>query len=508
MQLGFVIDHSRCIGCHACTVACKSENDVPLGSFRTWVKYTERGEFPAVNRSFAVLRCNQCSAAPCVTICPVTALDKRADGIVDVDPKWCIGCKACMHACPYDALYINPDHGVAEKCHFCAHRTEIGLAPACAVVCPTEAILPGDFDDPDSLVSRMKREHALTARKVEAGTQPNVWYREASEAGLDPGLTNLSQGHIWSQPPAGERVAAQEWEAMQGRAQARTTYDVPRSRLWGWRVTAYLWFKSLAAGIYPAALLLLLATGSLGVGGGVLTGTILASLAALAVTGVLLILDLKRPERFWYLFVRPNWNSWLARGTYVITAYGVLLTVALATNGLGAGARTAVGLPAAFFGLLTAAYTGFLFAQAKGRVLWMRRGWWAHLAVQAILSGAALLLAAEHVAGPLLPAAAGAELGHLFLGALVAHLAFTLLEGRCAPAGREHEFERTHALVTRGPWALVHWLLGVGVGIVVPILIVLFASAPLLPAAGVFVLIGLWIEEHVLVAAGQALPIS
>lgn len=71
MQLGFVIDHSRCIGCHACTVACKSENDVPIGDFRTWVKYTEAGEFPTVRRSFAVLRCNQCSDAPYVTICPV-----------------------------------------------------------------------------------------------------------------------------------------------------------------------------------------------------------------------------------------------------------------------------------------------------------------------------------------------------------------------------------------------------------------------------------------------------
>ena len=155
MQLGFVIDHTRCIGCHACTVACKSENDVPLGDFRTWVKYTEVGEFPEVRRNFAVLRCNQCSDAPCMTICPTSALHKRPDGIVDLEQDNCIGCKSCMHACPYDALYINEANGTAEKCHFCAHRTEIGLAPACAVVCPTEAIIPGDFDDPTSVVSRM-----------------------------------------------------------------------------------------------------------------------------------------------------------------------------------------------------------------------------------------------------------------------------------------------------------------------------------------------------------------
>ena len=85
MQYGFVIDHERCIGCHACTVACKAENDVPVGDFRTWVKYTEQGVFPDVKRHFSVLRCNHCSDAPCVTICPVKALEKRDDGIVDID---------------------------------------------------------------------------------------------------------------------------------------------------------------------------------------------------------------------------------------------------------------------------------------------------------------------------------------------------------------------------------------------------------------------------------------
>jgi len=129
-----VMDLRRCIGCSACTVACKAENDVPLGSFRTWVKYVEHGEFPDVRRSFAVLRCNQCTDAPCVTICPVRALQKRPDGIVDIDPAACIGCKACMQGCPYDALYLNDATGTAEKCHFCAHRTERGLAPACAVI--------------------------------------------------------------------------------------------------------------------------------------------------------------------------------------------------------------------------------------------------------------------------------------------------------------------------------------------------------------------------------------
>ena len=96
MQYGFLIDHYRCIGCHACTVACKSENDVPVSNFRTWVKYQEKGRFPAIKRHFAVLRCNHCSKPPCVEICPVNALSKRKDGIVDLDRDACIGCRACM----------------------------------------------------------------------------------------------------------------------------------------------------------------------------------------------------------------------------------------------------------------------------------------------------------------------------------------------------------------------------------------------------------------------------
>ena len=91
-----------------------------------------------------MLRCNQCTNAPCVTICPVTALHKRDDGIVDLDKDVCIGCKACMQACPYDALYLNTDTGGAEKCHFCAHRVEQNLEPACVTVCPERAIIPGE----------------------------------------------------------------------------------------------------------------------------------------------------------------------------------------------------------------------------------------------------------------------------------------------------------------------------------------------------------------------------
>ena len=121
-----VLDQDRCIGCHACTTACKSENEVPLGVTRTYVKSVDVGVFPQARRAFQVTRCNQCTDAPCVAACPTQAMYRREDGIVDFDKSICIGCKACMAACPYDAIFINPEDHSAEKCNMCAHRLDVG----------------------------------------------------------------------------------------------------------------------------------------------------------------------------------------------------------------------------------------------------------------------------------------------------------------------------------------------------------------------------------------------
>src|SRR5262245_16313811 len=159
-----------------------------------------------------------------------------------------------MQGCPYDALYIHPDKGTAEKCHFCAHRAEQGLAPACAVVCPTEAIIPGDFHDPASRVSRMKRELGLDARKVEAGTGPNVFYREVAAAGIDPLRTGDAGGSLWSAGTPALALEPREFDAYEKKASARTTYDVAHPPLWGWKISAYLLTKACAAGVFLAAI--------------------------------------------------------------------------------------------------------------------------------------------------------------------------------------------------------------------------------------------------------------
>ncbi|NUN52579.1 MAG: 4Fe-4S dicluster domain-containing protein, partial [Planctomycetaceae bacterium] len=186
MNYGFLIDNRSCIGCHACSTACKSENDVPLGVHRTWVKSVETGTYPDVARHFQVTRCNHCANPPCVRICPTAAMYQRADGIVEFSGDACIGCKACLQACPYDAIHIDPGTLTAAKCHFCSHRIEVGLEPACVVVCPTHAILAGDLDDPASEISRTLAREKVSVRKPEQGTAPKLFYVEGTAAGLVP----------------------------------------------------------------------------------------------------------------------------------------------------------------------------------------------------------------------------------------------------------------------------------------------------------------------------------
>ncbi len=139
---GFLIDNRKCIGCHACTVACKSEHEVPIGVDRTWVKYIEKGEFPNTRRMFTVMRCNHCDWAPCVTICPVTALYRREDGVIDFNNERCIGCKACMQACPYDAPLHRPR--VEHRCQVQFLHAPLGGRPGAEL----RGRLPGTSDYP------------------------------------------------------------------------------------------------------------------------------------------------------------------------------------------------------------------------------------------------------------------------------------------------------------------------------------------------------------------------
>jgi Fe-S-cluster-containing dehydrogenase component len=187
---GMVIDLDRCVGCNACTVACKIENGTPPDHY--WARVDTKTTYvPAL--------CNHCADAPCVTVCPTGASHQRDDGIVLVDQDKCIGCRFCMMACPYanrfylrkgvleagyhgertafeDAKWDAFTEGTVTKCTFCAHRVDDGLEPACVITCPTDARIFGDLEDPESKPSKLIRERDGKQPLPELGTNPSVYY--------------------------------------------------------------------------------------------------------------------------------------------------------------------------------------------------------------------------------------------------------------------------------------------------------------------------------------------
>lgn len=529
MRVAFVIDQSKCIGCHACSLACKAEHEVPLGSYRTWVKYVEKGLFPEVHRTFSVLRCNHCEAAPCVEICPVTALYYRDDGIVDFDREVCIGCKACMQACPYDALYVHPEKGTAEKCNFCAHRVEIGLEPPCATVCPTESILVGDLDNRSSRVARLVATHKVDVRKPEKGTRPKVFYIQGDPRALTPGAAPHATSYLWAdrqEVMGGPKASLADAEAlasaaMSGEADfftgvwagltpARTVYDVGHVQApWGWKVSAYLWTKSISVG----AFLLVALAPWLRIAGErfVTVGGPLVSLFFLAVTSVLLIADLKRPERFWTILARPNWSSWLARGAFILTGFGLLATVWTAVALLGMSEestwqRAAFAIlrwPLVALAAGTASYSGYLFAQAKGRDFWQSSLLPIHLAVQAMAAGSAALALLASFGGT-----SPTGLRHLLATALAGHLAFIAF-GEVTVAHSTRDAAAAVHAITGGK--LAGWFWGSIALVALAIAIALTGSSsamwPGLLGGGA-ALLGLLAYEHAWNQAGQSVPMS
>jgi Fe-S-cluster-containing dehydrogenase component/formate-dependent nitrite reductase membrane component NrfD len=516
VRYGFVIDQRKCIGCHACTVACKEENRVPLGVNRTWVKYVEKGTFPDTRRYFAVLRCNHCDQAPCVTICPTRALYRRRDGIVDLDGARCIGCKSCMQACPYDALYIDPATQTAAKCHYCAHRVEVGLEPACAVVCPVQAIVAGDLDDPNATIARLVASEQVQVRKPEQGTRPKVFYLGVEASALTPGMQRRDGHFVFATaaevPVPGERPRA-GGPVPGGTADeptdiiglARTVYDVthPR-RTWAWKVSAYLWTKSVAAGA------LLVAT--LGILAGPASGGSLASIAApmialcfLGLTTMLLILDLKRPERFLYLLLRPNWRSWLVWGAWILIAYGAFAVLWLTAGLAGSVAGLMwLAVPTAGLASATAAYSAFLFGQAEGRDFWQSPLRLPHLLVAAASTGTAALLVASGLLDGDLIAARGLRLvllASLGAGAL-------LLAAELFGLHPTRDAGRAARLLTHGELAAWFWSGVVLAGTVVPGLLLAAPWPGAWIAAAVLTLGGSWLYEELWIRAGQAIPLS
>lgn len=556
MNYGFIIDNRKCIGCHACSTACKSENEVPLGVYRTWVKTVETGRYPDTRRHFQVTRCNHCANPPCVRICPVTAMYQRADGIVEFDASVCIGCKACMQACPYDAIYIDPETHTAAKCHFCAHRVEVGLEPACVVVCPEHAIIAGDMDNPNTEISRMLGVHDVTVRKPEQGTAPKLFYIDGNDFVLHPTATERApETFLWADviplhaaPPKPGSVAApppstqkaksgvairppqRQGDPWRGPIQigggrmaeqmVQVSYNAQHKAPWHWPVPAYLVTKGIGTGLF---MVLALAFGLAVAAFDSLTA-LAAGFAALLFTGAttaLLVYDLDRPERFLSILYRPQWRSWLTRGAFLLIGFSAVaglwwLLEAAAHFGFVDAALAASWRPLFLWGGLAlavgvATYTAFLFGQAEGRDLWQSPLLPFHLVVQALAAGSGVLLVLDLLLP--MPAALTSFTLLLFVGALLVDLFVTLAGEFSMPHASELAAAAAHD-ISHGRYRRHFWqgsiLLGHGAplalaatGFFVPALLPLAGAV-----AGLCAVAGLYFYEYAFVMAPQDLPNS
>ena len=536
MNYGFVIDNRKCIGCHACTVACKSEFDVPIGVNRTHVKYIEKGEFPNSTREFSVHRCNHCADAPCVEICPTTALHTRADGIVDFDNDRCIGCKSCMQACPYDALYIDPNTHTAAKCNYCAHRIDGGYEPACVIICPVEAIISGDLDDPESNIAQLVANEETMTRKPEKGTDPNLYYINGSSEMLDPNATTTDEKYVWSEQSVGvghfakyadQRVAESDTEnlliqlAMENSAKtgqpidqraidnvakeiqqdvdtqkARRVYDSPsKGVLWGWEVPAYVWTKAIATGTF-----LMMAVWSL-INGGLdktseMTGLV-TTLVFMGLTGGLLVKDIDRPDRFLYVLLRPQWKSWLVRGAYIITVFGGLVSLKLLDNYLQLGFDW-LWIPGIVFAGLGAVYTAFLFNQARARDLWQTPIQSAiHMLVHAVMAGSVTMM--------IITPDSSQWMANILLWGIVMNMVIMAKE-ILMPHDTPDTKKAIH-LMTKGYYSKYFWF-GATFGNLASAVILLTFTGNWVLLAGGMALVGNYLTEYVRIRVPQMISLS
>ncbi len=176
-RYAMIMDTRRCIGCHSCTVACKVNNELPVDMIYNPV-YTEgpNGVFPNLHMTFYPLICMHCENPPCVGCCPTGASQQSDDGIVWVDSRKCIGCKACIQACPYRARQSNRKTGTVQKCDFCKDRVREGLEPFCVETCHQRARVFGDLADPkDAALALLNCTHSVQLLP-ELNTNPQVYY--------------------------------------------------------------------------------------------------------------------------------------------------------------------------------------------------------------------------------------------------------------------------------------------------------------------------------------------
>jgi len=436
---------------------------------------------------------------------------QRKDGIVDFSSERCIGCKACMQACPYDSIYIDPDEGTAAKCHFCAHRTEVGLEPSCVVVCPEHAIIAGDLDACDGEIAQLLAREPVRVRKPEQGTRPKLYYIDADESAIVPTAARHESIYMWAQRNenvhGGGAIYPPDSPLLQKNALA--AYDVSHARPWGWQVPAYCWTKAIGSGILAIPALAML----FGRMGPDRQRDITLSTIALiftALTTVLLVWDLEHKSRFLRVVFTPQKKSWLARGAFVLIAYSTLCGIFWASSILWYTSLSAILLwPTVLLGIFAAMYTAFLFGQCEGRDLWQTPLLPIHMVVQALVCGAAVVAPlsafAMGISGSL-----SAELFSKETLTIALALNLLVILGEVAIPHATDNARYASRLMTHGPFRLLFWFGAVFIGGVVPLATLLLgghhAAATVVSSA--FALLGVLAFEWCFVMAGQSVPNS
>ena len=440
---------------------------------------------------------------------------------------------------------------------------DIGLEPACVNVCPEHAIISGDMDDGSTEIAQLLAKEQVTVRKVEKDTKPRLYYIDGDEASLTPGETATSGNYMWSSQSDGvghfaryieERTAKADPEDMirqlggenqggqnsvggqdgtsgqsgvggqagvgagsgqaarnagdgEGTAKdaaARRVYDAPdKGVLWGNDVAAYVWTKAISAG----AFLLPFAASVFGYA----IDPVLAwvgctvALTFLLATTILLVGDLTQPKRFLYVLLRPQWKSWLVLGGYALTLYGLALTLWAAATWTGrTGAAEIIGWITAGLAVVTAVYTAFLFAQAKGRDFWQSPTLVLHMLLHAVLAGAAVFAIVFLFNTP------GEDWFAFVRNTLIVAIILNLLviaSEMLTPHPTADARKAVQAIV-RGRYRGYFWVLGIAVGNLAPVVLAWFGGETMLAAAGAGVLIGLYATEYVWVRAPQDIPLS
>lgn len=360
---GMVIDLNRCVGCQTCTIACKHANDTTPGVQWRRVLDVEQGTFPDVERLFLVTGCQHCAEPPCVPVCPTGATRQREDGLVTMNYDVCIGCAYCAVSCPYNARTIvhemtgyygkqrttqekataHPERiGVAQKCTFCVERVDAGLerglvpgvdmeaTPACSASCISQAIQFGDFNDPDSNVSRLTRENESLQLNADVGTDPQIKY-------------------LYTTPAVPGRSASSEDLDDERRADPANPLVGPRQTFWDWRAAMNWIFGGIGTGLALTGAAAM-SVGALAPGAG---STLFFVSAVLVAIGLFCVfLKIGRQMRFWRAATRWQ-TSWMTRELYASLVFFPSVLACLVAPG-----------PVAFaFAAVSAAV--FLFCQAK-----------------------------------------------------------------------------------------------------------------------------------------------